>query len=39
MIRIEFSQSLGLGAVVDSAGGNEGVGHVGLVDQTFWRFW
>ena len=31
--------SLGLGAVVGSAGGNEGVDRLGLVDLTFWRCW
>jgi hypothetical protein len=31
--------SLGLGAVVCSAGGAQGVGSLGLVDLTFWSCW
>jgi hypothetical protein len=31
--------SMGLGAVVGSAGGDKGVGSLGLVNITFWRCW
>jgi hypothetical protein len=33
------STSAGLGAAVGSAGGDKGVGYLGLVDLAFWRCW